>query len=232
MSILTKLFTALRGGATEVGEAVVDNQAIRILEQEMRDAKKHLNEAKQNLASVMAEQIGVDREVKRLKKDVTEHEGYAMQALEQNDEPLAIEIADKIAELSNELEAQEAVLEGYTNSVSQLKNTIRQTERNVKSLGREVSVVKTTESVQKASSAAAARFSGSNSALHSATDSLERIKARQQKKTDQMNAAMQMQQDEDGTDLQAKLKSAGIVKSAASSNSILERLKAKQSAGS
>ena len=42
MAILAKMFTALRGGATEAGEAVVDHQALRILDQEMRDAEKEL----------------------------------------------------------------------------------------------------------------------------------------------------------------------------------------------
>ena len=37
-SIWSKLFTALRGGASEVGESIVDQQALRILDQEIRDA--------------------------------------------------------------------------------------------------------------------------------------------------------------------------------------------------
>ena len=40
MSIWKKIITAVRGGASEVGEAIVDANAIRILEQEMRDADK------------------------------------------------------------------------------------------------------------------------------------------------------------------------------------------------
>ena len=33
MNILSKMMTALRGGATEAGEAIVDSQALRILDQ-------------------------------------------------------------------------------------------------------------------------------------------------------------------------------------------------------
>ena len=54
MSIFTKLITAIRGGATEAGQAVVDTQAIRILEQELRDSKKALGDAKMGLTSIMA----------------------------------------------------------------------------------------------------------------------------------------------------------------------------------
>lgn len=154
-----------------------------------------------------------------------------MQALDKGDENLANEIAEKIADLENELEAQQSVLDGYNASLTQLKQTIRNTERNIKSMQREISVVKTTEKVQEASSAAAAKFSGSNTALRSATDSLERIKKRQQQRSDQMTAAMQMQQEESGDDLQDKLRKAGIVKGNASSNAVLERLRAKRRGG-
>jgi len=150
MNFFRKLFTALRGTATEAGEAIIDTQAMRILEQEMRDAKKHLDEAKENLAKVIAEQMGVEREIKRLTKSIEEYEGYAIQALDKGDNKLAEEIAEKIADLENELNAQQSVLESYNSSISTLKQHIRETERNIKSMEREISVVKTTESVQKA----------------------------------------------------------------------------------
>ena len=228
MGLFSKLFTAMRGAATEAGEAVVDSQALRILDQEIRDAKKHLDQAKESLAQVMAEQMGTEREVKKLKKALMEYEDYAFQALEKGDEALATDIANKIADLENEYEAQNAVLQGYNTSVANLKQTIRNTERSIKTMQREVSVVKTTEKVQKASSAAAVKFSGTNSALKSATESLERIKQRQQKRMDQMQAAVQLQKEESGGDLQSRLRNAGIVKSNSSSNAVLERLKARR----
>ncbi len=42
MSVWKKLITAVRGGANEAAEAVADNQALRILDQEIRDAKEEL----------------------------------------------------------------------------------------------------------------------------------------------------------------------------------------------
>jgi phage shock protein A len=228
MGFFSKLFTAFRGAATEAGDAIVDTQSIRILEQEMRDAKAHLDEAKESLTKVIAEQMGVERDVKRLQNSVKEYETYATQALEKGDEKLAGEIAEKIAEVENELQIQQTVLDGYNNNINSLKQTIRNTENHVKSIEREVNVVKTTTSVQKASEAAAAKFSGTTSSLRSATDSLERIKKKQQEKSDQMAAALKMQQDDSGDALKDKLKAAGIGTTSSSANSVLERLKAKQ----
>ncbi|VAX13614.1 PspA/IM30 family protein [hydrothermal vent metagenome] len=225
MSIFKKLVTAVRGGATEVGEAIIDTQAIRILEQELRDAKKALNDAKTNLTAIMAEKMGVSRKVNELSEKIKEHEGYAMQALDKNDESLATDVANKISEFEYELNIQQGILDGYETKITSLKKMIRQTERNIQAMDREISVVKTTEKVQKANDLAAAKFSGSNSSLRSATDSLERIKARQQKREDQATAALELESEDKGDDLQARLKNAGIVDSASSGSSVLERLK-------
>jgi len=228
MSIFKKLITAVRGGATEVGEAIIDNQAIRILEQEVRDSKKAIDEAKSNLTAIMAEKMGVARKVKELNEKIKEHEGYAVQALDRGDEGLAMDVANKIAEFEHELNIQQGILEGYDSKVTTLKKMIRQTERNIQAMDREISVVKTTEKVQKANELAASKFSGSTSALNSATDSLERIKARQQKREDQASAALELESDEGGDDLQARLKNAGIVDSGSSGSSILDRLRKQQ----
>ncbi len=228
MSIFSKLITAVRGGATEAGQAIVDTQAIRILDQELRDSKTALKDAKTNLTVIMAEKMAIDRKVKDLNAKIKEHEGYAIQAMDKSDENLALDIANKIAEFEHELTIQQGILEGYDSKISSLKKMIRQTERNIQAMDREISVVKTTEKVQKANELAAAKFSGSESALNKATDSLERIKERQQKREDQSAAAVELEAEEGDGDLQARLKKAGIVDSDSSASSVLERLKKQQ----
>ncbi|MCL7421726.1 MAG: PspA/IM30 family protein [Methylobacter sp.] len=229
MNLLNKLLTALRGAATETGEALVDSQGIRILEQEIRDAKEHLNRARESLTEVIAEQMAVQRKVNGLQTAIAEHEQYANQALAKNNEALALEIAEKIAALSNELDAQAVILESLNSNIAALKQSIATTERNIQGMDRELTLVKTTESVHKANEAVAARFSGSRSSLRSATESLERIKAKQQKKVDQMQAALAIQQEENGDRLQEKLQDAGIITKKATASAILDRLKAKRS---
>ena len=141
MNILNKLLTALRGAATETGEAIVDSQGIRILEQEIRDAKEHLNSAKESLTEVIAEQMAVQRKVNGLKEAIREHEHYADQALAKNDEALALELAEKIASLTNELDAQTAVLESFNGNIATLKQSIAATERNIQGMDRELTLV-------------------------------------------------------------------------------------------
>ncbi|MCR7759695.1 PspA/IM30 family protein, partial [Pseudomonas aeruginosa] len=54
MTVWSKLLSALRGGANEVGEAIVDSQALRILDQEIRDADVELRKSREALASLLA----------------------------------------------------------------------------------------------------------------------------------------------------------------------------------
>ena len=179
MSIFKKIMTAIRGGASEVGESIVDANATRIFEQEIRDAENHLTKAKRDLTGVMAQQMSSSRDVDRLKREVTEHEGYAVQALDKGDETLALAVAEKISNLENDLASQQQALDSFSGSANRLKELVKKSERQVGEYKRQLSMVKTTESVQKATSAITDNFSSSNSKLLNAKDSLERIKAKQ-----------------------------------------------------
>lgn len=220
--------TAIRGGATEVGEAIVDSNATRIFEQEIRDAENHLTKAKRDLTGVMAQQMAASREVDRLKREVVEHEGYATQALEKGDEALALAVAEKIATLESELSNQQQALASFEGNAERLKELVKKSERQIAEYKRQLSMVKTTESVQKATSAITDNFSSSNSKLLNAKDSLERIKAKQQKFDDQMKAAEVLESENSDNSLEAKLKEAGIGQADSSANSVLDRIKAKQ----
>jgi len=220
--------TAIRGGASEVGESIIDTNATRIFEQEIRDAENHLTKAKRDLTGVMAEQMAANREVDRLKREITEHEGYVGQALEKNDETLALAVAEKIANLESELATQQQAFESFQGSANRLKELVKKSERQVGEHKRQLSMVKTTESVQKATSAITDNFSSSNSKLLNAKDSLERIKAKQQKFDDKMKAAEVLEAESGDGALEAQLKAAGIGAQSTSANSVLDRLKAKK----
>jgi len=228
MSIFKKIFTAIRGGATEVGEAIVDANSTRIFEQEIRDAENHLTKAKRDLTDVMAKQMQTSREVERLKKEIQTHEGYATQALNQGNEALALEVAEKMASLETELAAQQSALQNFDASVARLKDLIKKSERQLADYKRQLSVVKTTDSVHKATAAITDNFVSGNSKLLNAKESLERIKAKQQNFDDRMAASEQLQAESGDASLEAKLKAAGIGEQNSSADAILARLKSQK----
>ena len=228
MGIFSKIVTAIRGGANEAGEAIVDANLLRILDQEIRDAKNAMEKARRGLADLMAEKTGYERKTSEYGAKITEYEGYVVKALDKGDESLALEIAEKIAELNGELEYNE-------NAVTQLKNTIitqkqflSTSERKVKDLERETKMVRTTEGVQKTAEALSTNFTSTGSTLNSARASLDRIKARQQQNADRLKAGEELASESTGANLESKLADLGITKHSSKADDILGKLKAKK----
>ena len=230
MSIWAKVATAVRGGVSEAGEAIVDKQALRILDQEIRDADSELGRSKEALTGIIAKRKLADKKVDSLKSSLTEYEGYAMQALDKDDDGLAIEIAEKIAGLETELLGEEGLAKAFSESEGQLRKTVGQTEANLKRLKQQVDTVKATESVQRSQAAVAARHSGAGSSMRSALDSLDRLKSKQAERAAKFEAASELAESTEEVSLDAKLKAAGIVDGGASGGDVLARLKAKRNA--
>lgn len=230
MSIWAKVATAIRGGVSEAGEAIVDNQALRILDQEIRDADSELSKSKDALTSIIAKRKLADKKVESLKSSLAEYEGYAMQALDKGDDVLATEIAEKIAGLETELMGEEGVAKSFRDSETQLRKSVSQTEANLKRLKQQVDTVKATEIVQRSQAAVAARHSGAGSSMGSAVDSLERLKNKQAERAAKFEAASELADSTEEVSLDAKLKAAGIVDGGASGGDVLARLRAKRSA--
>ena len=65
--MFSKLITLLRGGAYDAGAAVVDANALRILDQEIRDADNALGKARDDLAALVARRRIVEKEIGNLK---------------------------------------------------------------------------------------------------------------------------------------------------------------------
>ena len=228
MSIWRKVSTAVRGGVSEAGEAIVDNQILRILDQEIRDADKELGQSKDALTGIIAKRKLADKKVEGLKSSLTEYEGYAMQALDKGDDALANEVAQKIAGIETELMGEEGVAKSYADSEAQLRKAVSHTDANLKRLKQQVDTVKATEKVQKAQAAVAARHSGAGSSMRSALDSLDRLKTKQAERAAKFEAASELAQSTEEVSLDAKLKAAGIVDGGASGGDVLARLKAKR----
>lgn len=226
MSLLSKIFTAIRGGATEAGQAVVDKNAIRILEQEIRDAENYMDKAKRDLTEVMAKEMQAGRRVEEINKEVSKYEEYAKQALAKGDETLALEIATKIADIQAELQLKKKEKESFAGHVVRLKDMIRKTNASLSDMKRQMVMVKTTDSVHKATKTITDNYASSGSKMLSAKESLDRIKQRQQDYEDRMSAGEALQDEFTGQSLEDKLADAGLSGNQNSANDILAKLKA------
>jgi phage shock protein A len=207
---LKKLWTALRGATNESLEAVADSQSIRILDQELRDAKKELQACDENLTKIMAKRKLTEAKTKSLTSEVETYTNHAIAASEKGDEALAIECAERVSELETNLEVEQSILTGFTTSEKTLKANIAKAKTNVRRMEQQIDQVKATESVQKAQVAVSSRHMGANTKVKTALDSLERIKQKQQERSAELEAAEELANEESGSSLDAKLKQAGI----------------------
>ncbi len=228
MTVWNKLVTALRGAAHEAGETVTDSQALRILDQEIRDADNDLNKSKEALAEIMAKQKLSASKLQTTQAKISEYEGYALKALETNDDALALEVAGKVAVLEAQRNEEETQLAAFTHSVEQLRSAIQTAQTNIKRLKQQADTVKATESVQRAQATVAGRYTGSQSRVQNALDSLERIKQKQAENSARMESAAELARDGNEDALDAKLRAAGITPSAVNAQSVLARLKAQR----
>lgn len=207
---LKKLWTAMRGAANEGVEAVVDTQAIRILDQEMRDAKKELQHCDESLTRIMAKRKLAEGKVKSLEADIDTYTNHAIAASESGDETLAIECAERVAELESTLATEQSILDSFLSSEKSLKENIAKAKANVRRMEQQIEQIKATESVQKAQVAVSTRHMGANSKVKTALSSLDRIKEKQAQRNAELEAADELANEESGSSLDAKLKAAGI----------------------
>ena len=226
MGILSKIFSLLRGTATEAGQAIVDRNATTILDQEIRDAQTASGQSKQALTKLMADQkIATDKlNEKNAKRN--EYEGYVAKLIAQGNQDLARETAGKVATLEGEIAADQAALTNLKNTVDKLHSTIRTADTRIESLQQQINQVKSTESVLKAQASIASSYSGQNTKLRTALDSLDRIKQRQLEQSAQIDAANALEHESGESDLSAKLAAAGMLPGATSADAVMARVQA------
>ncbi len=230
MSVIRKMITLLRGSAREIGESVVDANATRIYEQEIHDARQSIEAARVGLTEVMAKEIQSAREIERLKKEIARYESLAIEALDKAQESLAEEVAGRVGALELELEEQSKAHATYAVQVVKLKDMIKAAEAKIREHEREISMVKTTESVYRATRSISDTIGSTGSRLLDARQSLERIKQRHEDLADRMQAAESLDRELGEKALETKLAEAGIGADADRGRKALERIKARRAA--
>lgn len=225
--IWSKLLTSVRAGAHELGEAWVDSQALRILDQEIRDCDIELRQSRESLAHLLARHTLAERAWNEGADKIAEYEGYAIKALESGEDALAREVADKIAALEAARADDQTHLRQLAASVAELRKAVAMAEGNIRRLKQQLDTVKATESMQRAQAAVAQRYAGPQNRLQTAVDSLARIKQKQAERGARMEAAAELARHDSGDALERKLREAGIMPDDAGAEAVLARLRQK-----
>jgi phage shock protein A len=228
MSVWKSLMSAVKGGVNEAAEAVADNQALRILDQEIREAKEELRSSDHALTQIMAKRKLAQQKVTSLQGSVSEYENHAATASDKGDQALALDCARKVVDLRGQMESEQQYVDQFTKSETTLRTNISQAKNNLRRMEQQVDMVKATESVQKAQVAVSSKHLGANGKMKTAAESLSRIQDRQTQRQAEMEAASELAADESGDELENRLKSAGITGSNASADDELARILGKK----
>lgn len=218
-----RLVAAVRGGVNELGEAIADSQALRILDQEIRDHASELHRVRATLAETLARGKVASERLEAANAKLAEYEGYALKALKAGEDALAREVAAKIALLEIERDGEAARVKEFAEGVAQLRATAARFEATIQRLKQQVDTVRATESVQRAQAAVASRRRESDDRVRTALDSLERIRRRQGERGARIDADAALDGEEDA--LEARLRRAGIIAEEDRTDSVLSRLK-------
>lgn len=225
MSILKSIFTALKGNVSNVGEAIVDSQAMTILEQEIREATDAIAKAKSGVRNLKAKAIDLDKKSAILEKDITEYTDKAQQALDKGDEGLAHKVAEKISEMVNEKTDIDEQRSTLNEQVEKLYSVIKKREKVIENNRTELEKAKTLDSIQKTRSVVADAMPTNDSAAKRVQTAMDRVKKNQAEAENSMDADAWMADLESGADVDAELAKAGIGKKSSNADDILAKLK-------
>ena len=116
------------------------------------------------------------------------------------------------------------LIDNMKQAEARLRTAIASTDQKIETLRREIDIVKVNESVQRAQTSVALQSAGAHSRIGSAADSLQRIKQRQAVQEERLRVGQEFEDKRTGADLDAKLKEAGILPGHSSADDVLARL--------
>lgn len=228
MNIWSKVITAMQDSVTD--ELPLDSQVLRILDDEVRNTTQSLLQLQQNLAKMGGQHEQYQSQLAQLSQAVSQYEGYAVKALEQQQDDLAVDIAKKIAELQSQQQHAQQRADYYQSQCDQLKQVIELTQENLLRLRQQIDIVRASENVHRAQQSVISQYS-EDGKIPTAMDALQRLKQRQAKdltrEKSSPNAKNTATSNPLAVDkaLQQRLVKAGIVPADPEVSDILERLK-------
>ena len=125
------LRTLMTGANARAEEKVRDVYAIELIEQKIREATNSLTAAKATLASLIQRHRGEDRQVRSIEARVTDLTERAQKALNDDNETMAAEAANAIAQLENELEGRRQTLGRLDQRIMRLRQSIETGNRRI-----------------------------------------------------------------------------------------------------
>ena len=174
--MLKILTTIMRGAAAEAEAAVFDANAIRVLEQQLRDAAASLEQSRRELACAIAHRASEERAVAALGARIAELEKSGCEALAGGRDDLAEEAATVIAANEDERAERQAAVERFGRDVRRLRQLAEDGQRRLADLRRGLETARAEESLRRAGANGRRALAAGTGALREAEATLVRIR--------------------------------------------------------
>lgn len=143
------LRTLARGASARAEEAVRDEYAIELIDQKLREAEAAQKSAKVALAGLIQRQRSEQRQLDALNSRMIDLTNRAKEALAAEQEELALEAAEAIAQMENEATVRKESLAGLDKQIIRLRSNVEKTHRRIVDLKQGAMLARSTRHSQK-----------------------------------------------------------------------------------
>lgn len=173
------LITLMRGRSFETGERLADQNALVILDQQMRDAGAAVDRAKKALAIAIAQDKQEELKLAATRRQTADLEQRAIAALEARRDDLAEKAAEAIAGLETDANAAQKARDIFAVEIAKLERHVRKQSARLADLDRGRRIARAAEAVRTARQGRIEAACGFQSTLMEAEATLARLRERQ-----------------------------------------------------
>ncbi len=221
MNFLGKMFQALKNGTLEMGESTANENTVAQFELEISTAQQQLDEAKRGQRVLNAHFAALQTQIKVLQSTIGDKEIAVREAMAAGQQSKAREMAQVVADLINEKRQKEQDANQRQQQCAKLDAAVDSAQSRMLDMQSHLSQVKTTEIMLKAQEALMTQAQQDSNPVVSAKQSLSRIRSQQAQHQATLEASQMLQE---GSDLEKRLKEAGIIETEAKAEDVLQRL--------
>lgn len=204
------LMTLVRGTANEAAEAVIDSNALTILDQQIRDSSAVIEKSRKTLALAIAQERREQDRTEQLQSEIADLETRAREALQAGREDLAGEAAETIAVLENEHEGATRAQETFARESHRLRRALRIAESRLRELERGRRIAKANEAALKLRDRGLPLTISQRTVISEAEDTLARLQVRQGELIDATQVLAELDPQDGAGTISEKMADAGF----------------------
>lgn len=223
-----KLWTILMGFFRSGSEAIIDRNALVLIDQQIHNANSAISDSEKELVSLKTTLKLEERRDSELNVKLNEYTESMPKLLEKGTseaEATALKVAQKIAELETQQAVGQKTIARLTITVSKINSDIQKAKAKIKEYELRKNTVAANESMLKTTAQISSVNAGRDSEMNLASESLARKEAQQERDMARFEAADEYDSENSGDSLERELQALKVKPGESSAESVMARFK-------